>query len=83
MSVRSAEDLQALTSSLEALPVVAGADVAIAGPTDPHVQVTLKRGLERVPPAVLRALARCDAGITSVKPQGPVPEQQLIVEVAA
>jgi len=83
MAVRSAEDLQALTSSLEALPVVAGVDVAITGPTDPHVHLTLVAGIDRVPPAVLRVLARHDAGIGMVKPQGPRPDQQLLVEVMA
>jgi hypothetical protein len=83
MSVRSAEELQALTASLEALPVVAAVHAAVPGPTDPHVELVLVTGVERVPPAVLRVLARQDAGITSVKPQGVEPEQQLVVEVAA
>lgn len=83
MSVRSAEDLQALTSSLEGLPVVDGVDVTTPGPTDPHLQVVLVTGIDRVPPAVLRALARHGAGITAVQPQGVQPEQQLVVEVAA
>jgi len=83
MSVRTVEELQALTSGLEGLPVVAGVDSTVPGPTDPHLQLTLVEGIERVPPAVLRALARHGAGITAVQPQGPQPEQQLVVQVKA
>jgi hypothetical protein len=81
MAVRTSEELEALTSSLDALPLVAAVDVTITGPTDPHVEVVIVPGADRVPPSVLRVLSRHDAGITSVKPQGQ--PRHYVVEVAA
>ena len=69
--VLTACELAALEADLAALGAVQAVDVLDDDPTGRVViEVTTIAGLERVPPAVVDALAAHDAGLGPIQPQG-------------